>query len=256
MLAPYTPQQNGSSERSGHTIVLKARALRVSANLPEGLWPEIVKAATYLHNRTPIKRHQWKTPFEMVHGKQPNIAHLRVYGCKAYLLLKTIPRSHKLEERVLIGYLIGYDSTNIYRIWYPPSDRIVRVRDATFDESSKLSQEDVEQFRAAQQGEPQATSIIPRIRLNEEDVIQTDEESEVSSDESDNQRSNRVEALNKLHEHQSTQLPSPTPTEGSSLQPASLGLRGEQEPSSDDQSHHLGPLLPVQYENEPDPGAS
>lgn len=114
----------------------------------------------------------------------------------------------------------------------------------------------MEQFRAAQQGEPQATSIIPRIRLNEEDVIQTDKESEVSSDESDNQRSNRVEALNKPHEHQSTQLPSPTPTEGSSLQPASLGLRGKQEPSSDDQSHHLGPLLPVQYENEPDPGAS
>lgn len=86
----------------------------------------------------------------MVHGKQPNIAHLRVYGCKAYSLLKTILRSHKLEERVLIGYLIGYDSTNIYRIWYLPSDRIVRVRDVTFDESSKLLQEDVEQFRAAQ----------------------------------------------------------------------------------------------------------
>lgn len=112
----------------------------------------------------------------MIHGKQPNIAHLRVYGCKAYSLRKTIPRSHKLEERVLIGYLIGYDSTNIYRIWYPPNDRIVRVRDVIFDKSSKFSQKDLEQFRAAQQEEPQATLIVPRMRLDEEDIIHTNEE--------------------------------------------------------------------------------
>ncbi|KAF4311325.1 Integrase catalytic core [Botryosphaeria dothidea] len=100
---------------------------------------KIVLAATYIHNRTPSKVLKWKTPFELAHGIKPNVAHMRVYGCKAYALNKTIPRSNKLQERALVGYLVGYDSTNIYRIWYPPGDRIIRSRDVSFDESSKYS---------------------------------------------------------------------------------------------------------------------
>lgn len=114
--SPYTPQQNGNSEQSGHLIILKARALRVGANLPDRLWPETVQAAVYIFNRTPSRRLGWRTPFELLHGKKPNVSHLRMYGCKAYALDKHIPRTEKLKERALVGYLVGYDSTNIYRI--------------------------------------------------------------------------------------------------------------------------------------------
>src|SRR5271170_6593873 len=51
--APYTPEQNGAAERSGGMITTRARAIRISANLPENLWPEIAKAAGYLINRHP-----------------------------------------------------------------------------------------------------------------------------------------------------------------------------------------------------------
>ncbi|KAF4310791.1 Integrase catalytic core [Botryosphaeria dothidea] len=145
--APYTPAQNGHAERTGQSIIIKARAMRIGANLPERLWPETVLAATYIHNRTPSKVLKWKTPFELAHGIKPNVAHMRVYGCKAYALNKTIPRSDKLQERALVGYLIGYDSTNIYRIWYPPGDRIIRSRDVSFDELLKYSPDEQEQYQ-------------------------------------------------------------------------------------------------------------
>jgi hypothetical protein len=43
--APNTQAQNGMAERSGGVIVEKARAMRLSANLPHDLWNEIVNCA-------------------------------------------------------------------------------------------------------------------------------------------------------------------------------------------------------------------
>lgn len=57
-----------------------------------------------------------------------------MYGCRAYPLKKKIPRTQKLEPRAHIGYLVGYDSTNIYRIWIPSEGKVVRTRDVSFDE--------------------------------------------------------------------------------------------------------------------------
>ncbi len=31
-----------------------------------------------------------------------------------------------------MGYLVGYDSTNIYRIWVPSRGKVIRTRDVTF----------------------------------------------------------------------------------------------------------------------------
>ncbi len=50
--ALYIPEQNSSAECS-RGIITRARAMRVHANLPEDLWPEIVSAAVYMLNRTP-----------------------------------------------------------------------------------------------------------------------------------------------------------------------------------------------------------
>ena len=48
--ALYTPGQNRAAERSGGLIITKARIIRINANLPEDLWPEITVAAGYLLN--------------------------------------------------------------------------------------------------------------------------------------------------------------------------------------------------------------
>ena len=70
-----------------------------------------------------------------IRNPQPNNAHLRIYGCRAYALRHKIPRTKKLEPRAHIGYLVGYESTNIYRIWIPSESRVVATRDVTFNET-------------------------------------------------------------------------------------------------------------------------
>jgi hypothetical protein len=41
-----------------------------------------------------------------------------------------------LEPRAHIGYLVGYNSTNIFRIWIPHQGVIISIRDVIFDENT------------------------------------------------------------------------------------------------------------------------
>jgi len=56
----------------------------------------------------------------------------------AYPLIHKIPKKQKLRPRAQIGYLIGYNSSNIFRIWIPEELKVVVTRDVTFDESKVI----------------------------------------------------------------------------------------------------------------------
>jgi len=133
--APNTHDQNGRAERSGGVIMEKARAMRISAKLPHDMWMESVNAAVYLYNRTPRHASRWETPYkrfytfldqhEQASGpsdgpRKPHLAHLRAYGCRTYALTEKAQnkkgRKFKLDPRAYIRYLVGYDSTNIFRV--------------------------------------------------------------------------------------------------------------------------------------------
>ena len=51
--SPDTPEQNGHAERKGKMLAIKARALRIEAELPHYLWVKAIHTACYLANRTP-----------------------------------------------------------------------------------------------------------------------------------------------------------------------------------------------------------
>jgi hypothetical protein len=134
--APDVHAQNGHAERGGRSIVTMARTMRIHANLPSNLWSELVKTAGYLLNRTPNRRNGWKTPLEAATGIIPSLAHLHPIGCKSYALIHNIPKLQKMEPRAQIGYLVGYNSTNLWRIWDPRKGQIKVLRDVTFDNST------------------------------------------------------------------------------------------------------------------------
>ena len=134
---PDTPDQNGRAERSGGVIMTIARKLRIQGNLPQRLWPYIVAHATRLLNRIPVQRKQWQTPFEMVHGRKPNLSHLKIIGSLAYVLIKSKkarPARAKLQEKALVGWLVGLGATDIYKVWIPQLDRVIISRDVQVDE--------------------------------------------------------------------------------------------------------------------------
>ena len=149
--APDTHEQNGTSERMGRLIMEKARAMRLSGRLPHALWRDIVAASIYLYNRTPRYSLGWKSPYEAFHEyvmasqgvdgpRKPILHHLKAYGCKCYVLIKSkgdpdYPgKLQKLQPKAHIGFLVGYESTNIYRIWIPHKKKVISARDVIFNE--------------------------------------------------------------------------------------------------------------------------
>ena len=118
--APYSPSQNGRAERAGGMILARMRALALESKLPKRLWPEIIKAAIYLINRSPTKTLSWKSPPEVLQhaldipNPKPVLSHIKVYSSRAYIKMNLIPKRDKVALRVHIGYLIGYESTTIY----------------------------------------------------------------------------------------------------------------------------------------------
>ncbi|KAF5669761.1 retrotransposon hobase [Fusarium circinatum] len=143
--APNTQAQNGGAERVAAVIIQKSRAMRAGAKIPEYLWPESIKAATYLYNRTPSVRRQHKSPYEIFHlaciaeqSAKPDLSHLRAYGCKGFALTRDaqlrLNRLHRQAPKAWIGYLVGYTSSNSYRIWNPLNKEVFTTRDVTFNE--------------------------------------------------------------------------------------------------------------------------
>ena len=125
--------------------MVKAHAIHIEAKLPEDLWPEMVWTAGYLANRSPSKSLNWTTPYEKLHSAQPDLTHLKVFGCCAYpfILKERCLRMEKLEPWAHIGYLVGYNSTNIYHIWIPSTSIVIAVRDVTFDKSTQYNTNNV-----------------------------------------------------------------------------------------------------------------
>jgi hypothetical protein len=82
-------QQNGHAERFIQTIVEKAQAICLEACIPQNWWEFAVNYAVHIYNCTPLKRssNDYKTPFGRLHRTKPDVAHLRVFGCGAYVFL-------------------------------------------------------------------------------------------------------------------------------------------------------------------------
>ena len=73
---------------------------------------------------------------------KPIFYYLKAYVYKIYVLIKSkddpnkLRRLQKLTSRIYIKYLVGYKSTNIYRIWILYKKKVVSVRDMIFNEEA------------------------------------------------------------------------------------------------------------------------
>ncbi|KAI2787043.1 hypothetical protein POX_f07398 [Penicillium oxalicum] len=152
--APYTHEQNGVAESSGHLIMQGARTLMVATpQAPAFLWPEAVVTTAYIMNRirkpneklSPLER--WNEYWHDTNGsrvKQPiDLGFLRIWYSKAYVHIPKEQRTQgqKMAPRAWIGYLVGYDGENghQYRIYDPCKRKVMIRRDVDFwEEPSTL----------------------------------------------------------------------------------------------------------------------
>src|SRR6202789_3814860 len=128
------PQQNGVAERANRTIEEHVAAMLAESRLPPSFLGQAVAAYVHIWNRCSTTSLTSKTPYELWHRKKPDVSHLRVWGCTAYVHVQKDKRtgigSH-MEKCVFVGYPDGYKGWTFYN---PTTKRTVISERAEFDE--------------------------------------------------------------------------------------------------------------------------
>ena len=75
------------------------------ANLPDSFWAEAVATACYISNRTPTQILKATTLEELWSGKLATFDNIKVFGCRAYLLIQG--KHKKLESKSFPCVYIG-----------------------------------------------------------------------------------------------------------------------------------------------------
>ncbi|CAA7037483.1 unnamed protein product [Microthlaspi erraticum] len=144
LTAPYSPQQNGVVERRNRTLLEMTRSILKHMHIPNYLWGEAVRHATYLINRVATRVLVAQTPYKAFKKKKPNVEHLRVFGCISYAKIET-QHLKKLDDKSRILVHLGTEpGSKAYRLLDPASRRIIVSRDIVFDESKSWKRSNFE----------------------------------------------------------------------------------------------------------------
>jgi hypothetical protein len=117
------------------------------AKLPQSLWYEISRTLVYLKNLWPHSFLNGKTPFQMIFKRKLDLAHLRVIGSKAWVLIPKKSRGGKFKLRAAICRLLRYMGSNQYKLWDPQLNKIIYARDVVIEEWNTLYSEIREEMR-------------------------------------------------------------------------------------------------------------
>ena len=77
----------------------KAKSMQHQACIPDSWWEYVFTHTTHIYNHTLVAHLNWRTPHEMLKGELPNINHLHVFGCGAFVYLPAMARANKMAPK-------------------------------------------------------------------------------------------------------------------------------------------------------------
>ena len=93
------PQQNGVAEHANRVLSERITAMLKESGLAMAFWGEGLAALIHVWNRCPTTALDNATPYELWSGRKPDVSHLQVWGCTAYV--------HVLGLKLVYTRLIG-----------------------------------------------------------------------------------------------------------------------------------------------------
>jgi hypothetical protein len=110
--------------------------LLLRASLPVAFWRWALQTAVFIINRLLTTTAQgYKTPFECVTGRPPNLKWLRIWGCKTYVLKPIAELRKDFDYKAYSGFLVGYAEENTgYQVFVPELDRVITAVHCIFNE--------------------------------------------------------------------------------------------------------------------------
>ncbi|GJR15068.1 retrovirus-related pol polyprotein from transposon TNT 1-94 [Tanacetum coccineum] len=118
-----------------------ARMMLIFSRLLEFLWAEVVATACFIQNRPIIYTRHHKTPYELLHGRKPNVEYFHVFGSLCYLINDRDDLG-KMKPKADIRVFIGYSKTSRgFRIYNQRTKKIMETIHVKFDELTAMASE-------------------------------------------------------------------------------------------------------------------
>ena len=152
---PYTPYQNGKSERSWRSLLEMSRCLISDAQLAKSYWPYAVKHSQYLRNRS-YQRRTKSTAYELFTNLKPDMRKIYKFGstCTYYM----DGNKQKLDARGQPGIYLGVNPRN-KGYYVLDNNKVVNTRNVTVHvgaDNSQCCDEEPDTY-----GLPHSTTSLP-----------------------------------------------------------------------------------------------
>ena len=131
----HVHSQNGLAESFIKRLQLIARPLLLKTKFPLSAWGHAIIHGVNLIRLRPTATHDL-SPLQLAKGYQPNISHLRVFGCAVYVPIAPIHRPKFCPQRRL-GIYVGFQYASIINYIEPFTGEVFTARFAYchFDEN-------------------------------------------------------------------------------------------------------------------------
>jgi len=93
-------------------------------------------------NRVLIRPILKKNPYKLFKGRKPNISHLKVFGCKCFILNNEKDNLDKFDSKADEGIFLGYSlHGHAYRVYNKRTMLVEESMHVAFDETNQNKQE-------------------------------------------------------------------------------------------------------------------
>jgi hypothetical protein len=219
----YTHEQVGVVERMNSTISNSGNSLLTESGFPKYYWDLAYQTASYTRNVCPTTANPHNTtPYELYHGKKPDISNLRIFGEKAFLHIPKELRT-KLDPKAEEWYFVGYgqdDGSKGWKLLDINSDRVKIASDVTFLKSAC--------FPIFNENQKMQT-----YEDDEEFSLNTDNNSSRTSTEYDSQQSSNMRRTTSSNSQSSSDINSVSANETSSCDTTESAIQEESLEASD-----------------------
>jgi hypothetical protein len=136
-------EQNEKFKRFNELLIEKTKCIKKHAKLSKDFYSESYLVVAHILNRTSSSSLSWDSSLIFMQkllkeSIRNEIAHLKMFDCKAFSFLKktdALKKNEKMKSRAFIEYLIEYDFNNIFRVWNSKKDDVNDYRDVIFNET-------------------------------------------------------------------------------------------------------------------------
>jgi len=136
--APRTPQQNCVLERKNRSLEELVRTMLNENSLPKYFWADAVNTACYVLNKVLMRPILKKTtPYELFKGRRPVLSHLKLFGCKCFILNNGKESLGKFDAKADEGVFLGYATqSHAYRVYNKRLMTMEESMHVVFDETN------------------------------------------------------------------------------------------------------------------------